>query len=294
MDTLGVSVIVDSGELNLYFLEVFNGILEAAAREKQNTTVFTLHNWREDAARVARFCDGRIDGMILVAPVFSRETAEHLPDHTPFVSVHANVAAPGIINLESDEEAGACNIVRHFISLGHRRIMHLAGIRGLLGAERRVDGYRRALAEAGIAFDESLVLNANYITAGGRDAIRTWLARSRGQPMPEAVFCANDAIAMGCIEALAEVGVRVPEDVSIAGFDDTLGARTTVPQLTTVRQPLRAMGAKAVDVLLDRIRHPAGQPPGRATAPYVFPTELVIRGSASKPPSAPRLVPTRI
>lgn len=293
MDTLGVSMVIEGGDLNQYFLDVFNGVLEAASRENQNTTVFSLHNWAEDAGRVARFCDGRIDGMILIAPVFSRETAEHLPDHTPFVSVHANVAVPGVINLETDEEAGAYNLVRHLLSRGHRRIMHLAGTRGLLGAERRIEGYKRALTEAGIAFDPALLLDASYSTTGGRQAIRSWLAKSRGIQMPEAVFCANDSIAMGCLEALAEAGVRVPDDVSVAGFDDTLGARTTVPQLTTVRQPLRAMGARAVEILLDRIRHPVAKASPRVAVPCVFHTELVLRNSTSAPPTAPRMVPTR-
>lgn len=293
MDTLGVAVVIEGGELNQYFLEVFNGVLEAASRHNQNTTVFTLHNWTEDAERLAKFCDGRIDGMVLLAPVFSKETAEHLPDHTPFVSVHANIASPGMINLESDEEAGACNLVRHFISRGHRRIMHLSGKRGLLGAERRIEGYRRALAEAGIAFDESLLLDAHYTGVGGRTAMRSWLARSRGSQLPEAIFCANDAIAMGCLEALAEAGIRVPEDVSVAGFDDTLGARTTVPQLTTVRQPLSAMGAKAVETLLEQINQPAGRSTPRVASPYIFHTELVLRASVGTPPTAPRMVPVR-
>jgi LacI family transcriptional regulator len=292
MDTLGVAAVIEGGELNQYFLEVINGVLEAASRHHQNTTVFTLHNWGEDAARIPKFCDGRIDGMLLLAPVFSREVADNLPDHTPFVSIHANVVSPtGMTNLESDEEAGACNLVRHLISRGHRRIMHITGNRGLLGAERRIDGYRRALAEAGIPFDRSLLLDAQYTTPAGIEALRAWLARSRGAQLPEAIFGANDAIAMGCIEVLAEAGIRVPDDVSVAGFDDTLGARTTVPQLTTVRQPLRAMGVKAVELLLEQIGQSGVR--GAAKAPYVFPTELVIRASVGAPPAAPRMVPTR-
>ncbi len=292
MDTLGVAAVIDGGDLNHYFLEVVNGVLEAAARYNQNTTVFTLHNWAEDAVRVPKFCDGRIDGMILLAPIFSRDMAEQMPDHTPFVSVHANLNIPGIVNLESDEESGAYTLVRHLIARGHRRIMHVSGPRGLLGAERRVLGYQRALAEAGIRFDESLLVEGFYQTSGGREAIRSWLSGHRGSQLPEAIFCANDVSAMGCIEALAEAGIRVPEDVSVAGFDDTLGARTTVPQLTTMRQPLRAMGVKAVEILLDQIPYTSvGKPAPRPVSPYVFSTELVIRASVAPPPSAARMVP---
>lgn len=294
MDTLGVAAVIEGGELNHYFLEVINGVLDAASRHSQNTTVFTLHNWAEDAARISKFCDGRIDGMILLAPVYTREVADHLPDHTPFVSIHADVASPpGMVNLESDEETGACTITRHLLSRGHRRIMHISGPRGLLGAERRIKGYRRALAEAGVEFDATLLLEAQYTTPAGMQALRAWLARSRGTQLPEAIFCANDAIAMGCIALLAEAGIRVPEDVSVAGFDDTLGARMTVPQLTTVRQPLRAMGMKAVELLLEQIGHASARTPSKIPPVHVFPTELVIRASVSTPPAAPRMVPAR-
>lgn len=293
MDTIGVAAVHDAGELNEYFLEVVNGVLEAASKTNQNTTVFTLHNWEEDAARLSKFCDGRIDGMLLLAPVISQKFADQLPDHTPFVAVHANVSAPGIMNLEPDEEAGAYTAVRYMISRGHRRIMHISGTRGLLGAERRILGYKRALAEAGIPFDASLLLDAHYFAAAGRQAIRAWLERSRGRQLPEAIFCANDGIAMGCMEGLAEAGIRVPEDVSIAGFDDTLVARTTVPQLTTVRQPLRAMGVKAVELLLEQINQPAARVAARSAPPCVFPTELIVRNSVGAPPAAPRLVPAR-
>ena len=98
-------------------------------------------------------------------------------------------------------------------------------------------------------------------------------------------------MALGCLEALAEIGLRVPDDVSLAGFDDSLVARTCVPQLTTVRQPLRAMGARAVEQLLALVgddKHPPRTP---ATQPIIFPVELVLRSSVTPPPPASRLVP---
>jgi len=280
MNTLGVAALFDeSGELNHYFLEVFNGVIEAAAHHNQNTTVFTLHDWEQDFGRLNGFCDGRIDGLILIGPIISRETAKHLPEHTPFVALHANVPIPGVLNIESDEEAGAYQIVRHMIELGHRRILHLAGLSGLLGAERRLNGYRRALAEAGIPFSSSLVVEAGFGSAVAKRAIATWLKKNRKEPLPDAVFCATDLAAVGCLEALAEAGLRVPDDISVTGFDDTLAARTTVPQLTTVRQPLRAMGIKAVECLLARIQQHQGKADHTEPKPLVFPVELVVRGS---------------
>jgi LacI family transcriptional regulator len=292
MHTIGVAVVVDvGGELNHYFLSVLNGILEAASRHRQNTTVFTLADWERDAARLPGLCDGRIDGLILVAPVLSRDAARALPNHTPFVALHANTPIPDSVNLESDEETGAYEMVRQLIARGHRRIMHLTGKRGLLGAERRIRGYRRALADAHIPFDPALLVNAGFGTDEGWRATRSWLQRSVGQPLPQAIFCGNDAGAAGCMEALAEAGIEVPEDVSLAGFDDSLVARTTVPQLTTVRQPLRAMGSRAVEAVLARLRHRRGRSAPEIFETIVFPTELVWRASVTSPPATSRPVP---
>jgi LacI family transcriptional regulator len=290
MHTIGVAAVIDTGGINHYFMQVFNGILEAAARHEQNTTVFALHDWSRDATRLRGFCDGRIDGLILVAPLLQGEKTT-LPAHTPFVSIHANFSLPNVVNVESDEEPGAWEMVRHLVAQGHRRIMHLTGPAGLTGTERRIHGYRRALSSARIPFDPELLVPASFTEDAGRDAMRSWLKKHAGQPLPHAVFCANDAAAIGCLEALAEIGLRVPDDISLAGFDDTLAARTTLPQLTTVRQPLRAMGACAVDLLLARIAQQNGDGLTLSDKAVVFPTDLVPRSSVGPCPIVERLVP---
>jgi LacI family transcriptional regulator len=291
MNTIGVAAVFGDGEIDAYFLEVFAGVVAAATAHGQNTTVFSLANWAEDAARLGGFCDGRIDGMILVGPRMPTAAGRALPPHTPFVALHANHPLPGVINLESDEESGACQMVRHLIELGHRRILHLGGERGALGALRRLRGYRRALTAGRIRFDPDLVCESAFSAPGGYGAFRRWLREHVGQPLPQAVFCANDAIAMGCLEAMAEVGLKAPEDMSVAGFDDTVAARTTVPQLAAVRQPLRAMGSRAVELLLDRMGDSADARPAPAR-PTVFAVDLVIRASVGPPPAQTRIAPS--
>lgn len=291
MNTIGVAAVIGDGELNSYAMEIFTGILAAAAHAKQNTTMFTLHDWGRDTARLHGWCDGRIDGMILIAPTLTREAAKMLPLHTPFVSLHSNCVLPGVINIESDEERGAAEVVQHLIAAGHRRIMHVSGDRGYIGAERRITGYKRALASARIPYSESLLVPATFASGSGRAAMRAWLKRHAGEPLPDAVFCGNDGIAIGCMEAFAELGLRVPEDLSIAGFDDTIAARTTVPQLTTVRQPLRAMGVRAVEVLLSLIDRQKDGGVVDFPNPIVFPVELVKRASVAAVPVAARIVP---
>ena len=276
MNTIGVVVVVEGGELNHYFLEVFNGVLAAAARHGQNTTVFALHDWERDGRRVGGFCDGRIDGLLMIAPLLDAEAVAALPTHTPMVAIHANHALEGIVTLESDEEAGSCALVSRLIELGHRRILHLAGPSGQRGAERRVAGYRRALEQAGLPFDRSLVRVAGFSIPEGREATRLWLRSTSPDERATAIFCANDGVAYGCMEVLSAAGLRVPDDVSVAGFDDTLLTRACVPQLSSVRQPLRRMGECAVEVLLDLTRGAVVPRQGD-----VFPTEPVMRASVA-------------
>lgn len=275
MHTIGVVAIFAGGGFNHYFLEIFNGILVGAAEREQNTTVFSLTDWSEVQPRLTQFCDGRIDGMILIGTPF-RASDVVLPKHTPFVSIHANHPLPDVRNIESDEERGAYELIKHSLNLGHRRIMHISGPHSDVGVRRRIRGYKRALADAAVSFDPDLLLPGHYNTESGREVLRAWFASHEDSALPHMIFCGSDAIALGCMEVLTERGLRVPEDVSVAGFDDTLAARMTVPPLTTVRQPLREMGRMAVEELLARIENWEAKSPAK---PIVFPTEVVLRSS---------------
>ena len=270
MNTIGVVTTLARNELNQYFLEVFNGVMESAAEAGQNTTVFALSDWQEGTTRVPQFCDGRIDGLILLAPLME---SVQLPEHTPFVSVHANAQLPGVPNLESDEEVGAHDLVSRMIALGHRRILHLAGPSDSIGAQRRVEGWRRAHREAGIEPPPDYLAWGYYTFDWGRQGLEAWLARHAGQPLPDAIFGGSDAIALGCMDTLLGRRLRVPQDVSLAGFDDTALARSA--HLSTVRQPLREMGHRAVQLLVAQIEAKLKGTAWRAPGNTVFPTEVI-------------------
>ncbi len=278
MNTIGTFIVKEGKELNHYFLEVFNGIIDGASEHNQNVTVFTLDTWADAKAQLERAFDGRIDGMILIAPIVAEEFANGMNPDIPCVSLHANVNIKGVVNFESDEEKGAFEMVKLLLEKGHRRIMHIAGPRGLIGAERRISGYERALGEAEIELDESLLKSTAFNDEEARSVMEEWLRDNAGNALPDAVFCANDQMAIGCIEALSEAGVRVPDDVSVTGFDDTLVARVSMPPLTTVRQPLREMGIAAVATLLKQINDD-DEPVDGMLPSVVFPTELVTRKS---------------
>jgi len=269
------------GDANLYFMEIFGGIVEIATASQQTAAVFMLRDWDEAQRRIPEVCDGRVDGLILVAPSLGTNAGAWMPQHIPSVSLHSESAIPGAVNLEPDEEAGSFDAVRQMLAMGHRRILHIAGPAGMLGAERRLAGYHRAHAAAGVEPPEGHVVHSPYNADGGCNAMLDWLRRHPAGPAPDAVFCGNDAIALGCIQALSMQGLRVPEDVSVVGFDDILFARAA--RLATVRQPLHAMGRRATEVLMEQIetRREGGQWQGAGN--IVLPTEFVHRATL-KPP----------
>ena len=281
MNTIGVATTLARNELNQYFLEVFNGVMEAAEEAGQNTTVFTLKDWKEAPERIRGFCDGRIDGLILLAPLINQEAARKLPDHTPFVSVHANVDMPGVVNLESDEEVGAHAMVARMLALGHKRILHIGGGVDSIGAQRRAAGYLRAHEEAGVKPPRDYLLYAEFSSEAGRRVLDDWMHRHVGKPLPDAIFGGSDAIALGCMDILSARGLRVPADVSVVGFDDTMLARSA--HLSTVRQPLREMGNRAVQLLVAQVEAKLQDTTWKGPKNIVFPTEIIEGQTLAKP-----------
>mgnify|MGYP000954698216 CR=1 FL=1 len=300
MDFIGVVAVCGEEGLQEYFLEVFNGIVQSAAVHGQNAAVFTIPGW-EDAAtlqpRLMRLCDGRVDGLIFLGPhQLDPAVAASVLQHTPLVAIHADNAPDWLCNADVDNEGGMYAVTRHLIELGHRRIAHLSGGLGApfreAGAQERLDGYRRALTEAGLPLNPALVLHGDYREVSGRERTER-LLHSGIAPFPTALCCANDAIAIGCMDALAARGLRVPADISVTGFDDIRTARVTSPPLTTVRQPFFQMGQRAVDLLLEQIARttagddeetPSLDVPPAGSRTEVLPVELIVRGSTGPPP----------
>jgi LacI family transcriptional regulator len=295
LDTLGVVAVIDGGEVNHYFLEVLNGILEGAKRHDQNTTIFSVSDWLHDQQRILGFCDGRVDGVIAIAPMFHADFASRLTHQTAVVSIHPNEFANDAFNITTNEESGTYLATQHLISLGHRSIAHMAGPPDMLGARLRYMGFKRAMQDAGLPVKESHVVEVRFSVETGRSGMAELIARFANKPQdfPTAVVCATDAIAYGALETLNSSGLRVPDDVSLIGFDDMILASLTTPQLTTVRQPLREMGAQAVEMLLeqissDKLASDAPAPPIKAAAEAhgklkVYDVELVHRGSVAPP-----------
>ena len=165
----------------------------------------------------------------------------------------------------------------YLIGLGHRRIAFLCGNSILSSTHLREEGYRSALVHAGIQHDDHLVVPGAYWRKSGFDVAMRLLQQPL-QTLPTAIFCAGDSIAFGVLDALKESGVNAPQDISVAGFDNTLGASDTQPPLTTVLHPQFAIGRRAAEILLDQIEGRAAPGTKELLAP-----ELVIRRSTGAP-----------
>lgn len=297
MDTIGVVATIDGDDINLYFLELLNGILQGAARHGQNTTVFSVKDWQAEEQRLLHLCDGRVDGIVLIGARLSGAFLETFSQRTPLVAIHPNECPQGLFGVDVDDEGGGYALTRYMIEQGHRRIAHISGGLDGRGASLRHAGYQRALHESGIAYDSALVVSCGYSAFGGRAGVDELAARLQRGQWPTGIFCGSDAIAAGCIETLAERGLQVPDDISVAGFDDLLLAKMTSPPLTTVRQPFRRMGEEAVAMLIQQIRSENPEESGdeifdgnavvsddtAGTRLRSFEVDLVIRGSVGPP-----------
>jgi DNA-binding LacI/PurR family transcriptional regulator len=221
---------------------------------------------------VDRFLGQGIEGIVVIATVDTAVAAlGHVPPQVPLVAVGCGTRA-SVTSVAIDNVAGAAAATRYLLSLGHRSVFHVAGPANCLDARERAEGWRQALRETGAA--EPALLVGDWSASSGY-RLGTQLADDPGLT---AVFCGNDTMALGVIRALAERGLRVPEDVSIIGFDDVPEAGYYRPPLTTVRQDFGEVGRQALSTLVDRMSGAIPAGPRVRVAP-----ELIVRASAAAP-----------
>lgn len=243
----------------------------------------TRHSRAREVSLLGQFTGGVADGAIIVAPEESgQEFAALAVGGFPVVIVDPRTEiADGIPVVSAAHSAGATQATRHLLELGHRRIAAIGGPEGWIATEERMRGYHAALAGAGVLPDPGLVQYSDFRIEGGREAAARLLD---GPDAPTAIFAFNDSMAVGALQAAAARGLRVPADLSVAGFDDTIEAAITVPALTTVRQPLAELGRTAVSLLLRQMENRRLEPLRIELA-----TRLVIRDSTGRPGSEARL-----
>ncbi|SFK27728.1 LacI family DNA-binding transcriptional regulator [Cellulomonas sp. KH9] len=219
---------------------------------------------------LSRLSGTLIDGAIIVTP-----TVVEARPGVPVVAVDPHTGPTGMPTVDSDNLAGAVLATRHLLELGHRRIAFLGGRPDLDSARLREQGFRRAMAEADVPVDESLVGMGDYRRGTAQEPARALLDR---EDPPTAVFAANDLSALAVLDVARSLGIGVPSELSVIGFDNVPESALSVPPLTTVEQPLQAMGAAALHLLVDLIA-------GTDVATHRrLPTSLVPRASTAAPP----------
>lgn len=260
-----------------YAFEVARGVNAAIAESEYDLLVYTTGDVRKHGTAsheqkyVSLLNNSITDGVIIVAPAAAEFSSE-----APIISIDPIMVNPRYPSIHAKNYEGALEAVQYLVSLGHRRIGFIGGRPELTSASRREKGYREALEQAGLLIDEALILTGDYTTEQGLICARQLFAL---EARPTAVFASNDQSAIGVLQAARELGLSVPEEVSVVGFDNIPDAAYL--NLTTVDQFIAQMGYQATKMLIQMIN-------GETLEAQVteIKTQLVLRGSCCPPARA--------
>jgi LacI family transcriptional regulator, repressor for deo operon, udp, cdd, tsx, nupC, and nupG len=263
---------------NPFFNEIVRGI-EQVARENGYSVLLadSENDPGQENAYGRLLATKRTDGMILLngrLPVGLQLPPEESMD-APIVVACEYLPNVDLPTVQIDNAAAAKQVTEHLLQLGHRRIGFISGPAWNVLSRDRLYGYRDAILECGLVFDQTLVVNGDFSIRSGIAATESLLNLTSP---PTAIFASNDEMAFGAIRAARDAGLRVPEDISVAGFDDIRFAAFVDPPLTTVRQPGQEIGRRAMAHLIKIL---SGE--RVADRRMVLPTELIVRGSTAAP-----------
>ncbi|MES2337940.1 MAG: LacI family DNA-binding transcriptional regulator [Pseudomonadota bacterium] len=268
-NTIGVVLPDLFGE---FFSEIIRGIDRAAHARGLQLLLSNMHGDSSETDLAIRAMRGRVDGLLVMSPNVDADfLAAHLPSGLPTVVLNGHISGVGHASLSIDNEGGARAMVAHLVACGYRRIAMIAGPVGNSDADERLAGFRAAVAEQ-LGDTDPPVFAGDFSEAAGHAAGADILARRDGI---DAVFAANDVMAVGCLTALIAAGIAVPGRIAVAGFDDVPIARYVRPALTTMRVHIADLGSRAFDTLAAMMADPDGVPP----VPQTLEPELVVRQS---------------
>jgi LacI family transcriptional regulator len=256
-----------------YYPRLMQGVAQACNANDYTLSLFLFHTEDEEQKLYPRVLRTRlVDGVIVSASQIDDPLIpELINNHMPFVMVGRPNDLPQVNFVNVDNAVGAYAATSYLIRLGYKCIATITGpLNTTVGLDRR-QGYRDALNDRSRSIDEALIVEGDFSELGGYAAMQRLIPHQ-----PDAVFVASDTMAFGALRALREAGLSVPDDVAVLGFDDLPTSALSDPPLTTVRQPIRRVGAQAVEILIDILAN-GPEPPRRIT----LSTELVIRSSCA-------------
>jgi LacI family transcriptional regulator len=266
--------------INGFFPTVIEGIQEVLQREGYGVLIVQSNESREQERKNLYLLDEKmVEGIIIsiTNEGGNEEHYKHIMDAgTPIVffnRVCENLDAPKVV---IDDTQMAEMAVNHLINSGYKRIAHLAGPSNLLVAHKRIEGYKNALRKHNIDIDEQNIIESGIFIKDGINTAKQML--NSNIPLPDAIFCFNDPVAIGAMKALKEAGVRIPDDVAIVGFSEDIMATIVEPPLTSVRQPMKEMGQQAAKLILEQIKSEKPIKPKT----YVLEAKLNIRKSSKR------------
>lgn len=259
-----------------YFAELAKSVEQEAVERGYNLMLATTGF---DADREARYLEmvasRAVDGIVYASGASVGITARaSLSRGLPLVMVDEELEGVELRTIVSDNEAGGRIVADHLLELGHRRVLEIQGAHQPVSSVHRSRGFASSWMREG---GEVITTSGDYTADGGRAAVEEHLDRIRDRAVT-AVFAHNDLMALGAVDALRSHGIRVPEDISVVGFDDISSTHYSVPRLTTVRQDVGALGRLAAQALLDSVEEKRPMAPERT----VLPVELVVRASTAE------------
>ncbi|MBI3195830.1 MAG: LacI family DNA-binding transcriptional regulator [Ignavibacteriae bacterium] len=256
-----------------FFSEVIRGADQYAQQNKYHLLVSSSHNNRNEIEDALQMMRGRVDGLIVMSPHIEADTLdENLPRSMPVVLMNCFIENDSFDSLNIDNYSGAYQMVMHLVEHGHKRIAMIKGPERNYDARERWRGYNDAIREGHALAIPSLEMKGNFSEASGYDAVRTLLNQNT---KPTAIFAANDSMAIGALSALRDSGIRVPEEIALAGFDDIPIAHYLTPSLTSVHIDISKLGGMAIEKLIHSIRLKNEHKKERV----LLPTSVVIRES---------------
>jgi DNA-binding LacI/PurR family transcriptional regulator len=214
----------------------------------------------------------RVSGLIVINP-YVDERYSYLPENFPLVFIGSHAREPGISSVTLDDELAGYLAAQHLISLGHRDIAMVTGVMIEDCAQKRCIGFEKALKEAGLTHTASQVIQGDWSATSGRDA---FMALTETGKVPSAIFAQNDRMAIGVMQSARDLGISIPEQLSVIGLDDLPLASYFAPPLTTIRQDIIKIGSKAAQLLIENIEEPS-HPTHRLT----INPELIVRKSTA-------------
>jgi LacI family transcriptional regulator len=271
--TVGM-IIPDSS--NPFFAEVALGF-EMRSFDLSYNVIFC--NTNGDVQKESTYLDlllkKRVDGIVFVSSGININSVKFIKSQKiPIIVVDREIKRLKVDSVLVDNLSGGYQATKHLLNLGHKRIACISGPSLITPSSERIEGYKKALMEASLEIDKKLILMGDFQFEGGYKSAKKLL---RMKKIPTAIFACNDLMAIGAICAIKEAGMRVPQDISVVGFDDIALASFYSPKLTTVIQPKYKMGKLAASMLIERIKNKEMAPRRK-----LLKTELIIRESTSR------------